>query len=211
MSGCVGGPLSIQGEDGAVPSSVGTSGARELAWPGDTQHTGTPRPCSAATGHWAATARAHGGLGELTGFGRGQLLGRLFSLLGKRPLFVILPLFAASRARLCLLSGAHRLHRLPGLPYPPAPAAPQRCPALGQPETALWHAAPAGVVGCYRGIEGCTGLGNRPCRPSVRWHCLLVPIRSTPALPFGAVGWGALCSPTPPFSPSPLVQPAQPR
>lgn len=178
-----GGPLSIWGEDGAVPGSVGTSRVRELARPGDTQRTGTPS--AAATGQRAVMAKAHGGLGELTGFGRGWLLGRLFSLLGKHPFFVILPLFAASRACPCLPSGARKLHHPPGLPYP---AAPQRCPAPGQPETAPRHAASAGRagVGCYGGVKG---LGDRPCKSRARRHCLSL-----------ATG------PTPPFSsPSPLA------
>lgn len=56
---CRGGPLSVWEEDGAVPGSVGTSRAHELARPGDTQHTGDSQ--SGCCSHRAAMAKAHGG------------------------------------------------------------------------------------------------------------------------------------------------------
>lgn len=193
VSGWGGGPLCVQGEDRAVPGSEGMPRAR------DTQNTRTPRPGAAVTGQ--RQQRLTVGLGELTGFGRGRLLGRLPSLLGKRPLFVILPLFAASRACAHLPSGAHGLCCPPGLPYVLAPAA---VPSTGASPVARGPLQRGGLGG-YGGIQGCAGLGNGPCKCRARWHCPSVPIRSTAASSFRAMGRGHLCSPF--SSPSPRCSP----
>lgn len=76
-----------------MPPLLGTLRAHELGTPG----TGNSQAgfCS----HQAVMAKACEGLVELVGFGPGQILGCVSSLLVKRPLFVSLPLFAASHAR----------------------------------------------------------------------------------------------------------------
>lgn len=217
-SGCVcrGGPLSVWGEDGAVPGSVGTSRARELARPGDTQHTGDSQ--SGCCSHRAAMAKARGGAWGAHGVGARAAFGASPLCWGNVP-FLSSFLFSQPRAHSRLPSGARRLRRPPELPYPPEMAPP--------------HAAPAGTVGwaatgALRGARGGENLehlrGAFRCQSIACWRCLSMPIRSAPALPFRAnperagidfwcksrahrrclwVPWGRgdLRSPTPPCPP----------
>lgn len=82
----------------------------------------------------AAPGEAPGELGELPGWGRGWLSGRLLPLLGKRPLFGRLPLFAAS----CAPAPPLR-HRAAPLPDPPAPVAPSLRPRPPVPNSRPPH------------------------------------------------------------------------
>lgn len=102
------------------------------------------------------------------GFGPGQILGCVSSLLWKRPLFVSLPLFAASHAR----SPSLRCSSAPS----PAGTSLSTSTGAGAAGNSPMHMGPTSTAGGrYGGVKGCTGLGNRPCKPRAHLHCFLVP------------------------------------